>query len=180
MPAAVASECAGQQGKFWEMHDKIFENQKQMSPEMYLEYAAELGLDVEQFKKDLVSAEVKSRIDADKKDAAEVGNTGTPGFFVNGKFLRGAKPFEAFKEIIDKELGEKKTTQRSSPAASCCWARSVGAENPGSHFETRGGSAAASPASKWAHSGPSWGIAEQPAVVWEIRISRSSNSAAVA
>jgi protein-disulfide isomerase len=109
-PAAhAAAEAAHRQGRFWEMHDKIFENQKQMSPEKYVEFAGELGLDVEQFKKDVASAEVKSRIDADKKEAAKLGSTGTPGFFVNGLFLRGAKPFEAFKEIIDKELDREKS-----------------------------------------------------------------------
>jgi len=106
--AHAAAEAAHRQGKFWEMHDKIFEKQREMSPEKYLEYAAELSLDVEQFKKDLTSAEVKSRIDADTKDAQKVGATGTPAFFVNGFFLSGAKPFEAFKEIIDKELASKK------------------------------------------------------------------------
>ncbi len=106
--AHAAAEAAHRQGKFWEMHDKIFEKQREMSPEKYLEYAAELSLDIEQFKKDLTSAEVKSRIDADTKDAQKVGATGTPAFFVNGFFLNGAKPFEAFKEIIDKELASKK------------------------------------------------------------------------
>ncbi len=109
-PAAhAAAEAAFRQGKFWEMHDKIFEEQRQMSPEKYLEYAAEIGLDVEQFKKDVTSAEVKQRIDADTADARKVGATGTPAFFVNGYFLSGAKPFEAFKEIIDKELAGKKS-----------------------------------------------------------------------
>jgi protein-disulfide isomerase len=107
-PAAhAAAEAAHQQGKFWEMHDKIFEDQRGMSPEKYLNYASELSLDVELFKKDLASAKVKSRIDADSKDASKLGATGTPAFFVNGRFLSGAKPFEAFKEIIDKELAEQ-------------------------------------------------------------------------
>ncbi len=107
-PAAhAAAEAAYRQGKFWEMHDKIFEDQRAMSPEKYLEYAAELSLDVEQFKKDIASAEVKSRIDAESSDARKVGATGTPAFFVNGRFLSGAKPFEAFKEIIDKELADR-------------------------------------------------------------------------
>ncbi len=75
-PAAhAAAEAAFRQGKFWEMHDKIFEKQREMSPEKYLEYAAELDLDLEQFKQDLASSEVKSRIDADTKDAAKVGAT---------------------------------------------------------------------------------------------------------
>ena len=104
-PAAhAAAEAAHRQGKFWEMHDRIFENQREMSPERYEEYAAEIGLDLEQYKRDIVSQEVKSRIDADTQEAAKVGNRGTPGFFINGRLLRGAKPFESFKAIIDEEL----------------------------------------------------------------------------
>ena len=90
------------------MHDKIFEKQREMSPEKYLEYAAELELDVEQFKRDVKSPDVKKRIDADTAEAAKLGNTGTPGFYINGKFLSGAKPFPAFKEVIDAELAAKK------------------------------------------------------------------------
>jgi protein-disulfide isomerase len=108
-PAAhAAAEAAFRQGKFWEMHDKIFEKQREMGPEKYLEYATELGLDLDQFNRDLESAEVKSRIDADVQDAAKVGSTGTPAFFINGLRLSGAKPFGAFKEVIDKELAAKK------------------------------------------------------------------------
>ncbi len=106
--AHAAAEAAHRQGKFWEMHDKIFANQKQMSPEKYVEYATELELNVDQFKADVASADVKKKVDADVKEAAKLGSTGTPGFFVNGLNLKGAKPFEAFKEIIDKELKKKK------------------------------------------------------------------------
>ncbi len=106
--AHAAAEAAYRQDKFWEMHDKIFEKQREMSPEKYLEYAAEIGLDIEQFKKDIESPEVKARIDQDTKDASTVGATGTPAFYINGLFLSGAKPFHAFKEVIDKELAAKK------------------------------------------------------------------------
>jgi protein-disulfide isomerase len=110
-PAAhAAAEAAHRQGKFWEMHDKIFENQREMSPEKYEEYAVEIGLDLEQYKRDLGSPEVKARIDADTKEAAKVGNRGTPGFFINGRFLRGAKPYDSFKTIIDEELKSKKVS----------------------------------------------------------------------
>jgi protein-disulfide isomerase len=108
--AHEAAEAAHRQGKFWEMHDKIFEKQREMSPEMYLEYASEIGLDLEQFKRDLKSAEVKSRIDADVQEAAKLGSSGTPGFYINGRALSGAKPFGAFKEVIDQELKAKKKT----------------------------------------------------------------------
>jgi protein-disulfide isomerase len=104
-PAAhAAAEAAHRQDKFWEMHDAIFANQREMSPEKYVEYAAEIGLDVEQFKRDVAAAEVKQKVDADAREAAALGVSGTPGFFINGKFLSGARPFDSFKEVIDGEL----------------------------------------------------------------------------
>jgi protein-disulfide isomerase len=105
-PAAhAAAEAAHQQGKFWEMHDLIFSNQEAMSPEKYVEYAKQLNLDVTRFERDVASAQVKSRIDADSQEAERLGVSGTPAFFVNGRFLSGAQPFPAFKELIDQELG---------------------------------------------------------------------------
>jgi protein-disulfide isomerase len=106
MGAAQAAEAAGKQGKFWEMHDLLFQNQRALSEEKYVEWAGELKLDIEKFKKDMVSAEVKQRIEADKREASKLGVTGTPGFFINGRFLSGAKPYDSFKAIIDKELGK--------------------------------------------------------------------------
>ena len=104
-PAAhAAAEAAHRQGRFWEMHDLIFANQRQLTAEKFYEHAATLNLDVEQFKKDYLSAEVKKAVDADAKEAGSLGVTGTPGFFINGRFLSGAKPFDAFKEVIDEEL----------------------------------------------------------------------------
>ena len=103
--AAVATEAAYAQGKFWEMHDLIFQNQRQLSPEKYYELAGTLGLDVDKFKKDFASAEINKTVETDSKEAASLGVTGTPAFFINGRFLSGAKPFEAFKEVIDQELG---------------------------------------------------------------------------
>ena len=105
--AHEAAEAANQQGKFWEMHDLIFKNQREMSPENYLLYAAELELDVEKFKRDLKSKAVKTRIDDDLKAAGTLGVTGTPSFFVNGQFLSGAKPFSSFKKLIDSEIAKK-------------------------------------------------------------------------
>ena len=108
-PAAhAAAEAAHRQGKFWEMHDLIFENQREMSPEKYEEYAVEIGLDLEQYKRDVASDEVKARVAADTREASKVGNRGTPGFFINGRFLAGAKPYDAFKEIVDEELASTK------------------------------------------------------------------------
>jgi protein-disulfide isomerase len=89
------------------MHDLIFANQREMSPEKYEEWAQAIGLDMEKFKQDVASEQVKSRIGADTREAGRVGNRGTPGFFINGRILRGAKPFDAFKAIIDEELAKK-------------------------------------------------------------------------
>ena len=108
-PAAhAAAEAAHRQGKFWEMHDLIFANQREMSPERYEQYATELGLDLEKFKKDVESAEVKKRIDDDTSEAARLNVRGTPAFFINGKHLSGAQPFETFKQRIDEELASAK------------------------------------------------------------------------
>ena len=104
-PAAhAAAQAAHLQGKFWEMHDKIFANQRLMSEDKYLEWALELGLDLERFKRDVTSSEVKERIELDQAEASRLGIRGTPGFFINGRYLPGAKPYLEFKRLIDEEL----------------------------------------------------------------------------
>ena len=106
-PAAhAAAEAAHRQGKFWEMHDRIFAEQASLTEEQYVKYAGEIGLDVERFKTDLSSAQVKARVDADAREASTLGVTGTPAFFVNGRFLSGAQPFAAFKQLIDQEIAK--------------------------------------------------------------------------
>ncbi len=66
----------------------------------------ELGLDLAQFEKDVASPDVEKRIDTDSKEASKLGVSGTPAFFINGKFLSGAQPIEAFKKMIDEELAK--------------------------------------------------------------------------
>ena len=104
--AHAAAEAAHRQGRFWEMHDKIFANQGDLAPETFVAYAGQLGLDVDAFKKDVGSDDVKKRLDADTREAQTLGVSGTPAFFINGKYLAGAQPFEAFKQRIDEELGK--------------------------------------------------------------------------
>lgn len=99
-----AAEAAHRQGKFWGMHDRIFANQGSLDVESYRRYARELGLDMERFESDMAAPEVQAAIDRDKKQAAALQVRGTPGFFINGRFLSGAQPLEAFKAIIDSEL----------------------------------------------------------------------------
>jgi len=104
MPAAMASIAALEQGKFWEYHDKLFANQQKLPRPFLIQYARELGLNAQQFESALDAPRVKSAIDADVAEAKSLGITGTPGFFVNGRFLSGAKPFEEFARVIDAEL----------------------------------------------------------------------------
>jgi protein-disulfide isomerase len=107
-PAAhAAAEAAHRQGHFWDMHDRIFANQRELTPEKYAAYAAEIGLDVGRFERDTQSADVQQRIAADIEAAGSLGVSGTPAFFINGRFVSGAQPFESFKRIIDEELAKR-------------------------------------------------------------------------
>jgi protein-disulfide isomerase len=107
MPAAKAAVAAGKQGKFWEMHDEIFENMRSLSPEFYDKAAGELGLNVEQFKKDMEAPETTKLIQEEMAQASAVGVRGTPTIFINGKKPQG-RSFELYKQIIDDALKEKK------------------------------------------------------------------------
>jgi len=104
MPSAVAAMAAHEQGKFWEMHDKLFADQKNQKRETFLAYAKELKLDVAKFTQDMDSGKYKAQIEADSNEAMALGASGTPAFFVNGRFLNGAKPFAEFAKVINAEL----------------------------------------------------------------------------
>jgi len=104
MGAHLAAVAAENQGKFWAFHDKVFANQAKLKVEDLRQYARDLGLDMTRFEKDLVDLAKRKRVDDDVAEARALGITGTPGFFVNGRFLAGAKPFDAFAKVIDEEL----------------------------------------------------------------------------
>ena len=106
--AHQASEAARKQGKFWEYHDKLFTDTRKLKRENLLQYAQDLNLDMERFEKDLMDLDNKKVIDADTKEAITLGATGTPAFFVNGRYLSGAQPFEKFAALINEELEKKK------------------------------------------------------------------------
>ena len=116
--AAQAAEAAGKQNKFWAMHDVIFENQKEWSEkknakELFIQYAQDLSLDVEQFKNDLDSQEVKEKVANDYQSGISAGVNATPTFFLNGKKLKNPRSYKEFKKEIQKILdstnnGEKK------------------------------------------------------------------------
>ncbi len=103
-PAAEASGCAYEQGKFWEFHDKLFTGGQTLGKDTYLQYASDLGLDMQQFQSCLSSRKYQSEVQSDFDFAANLGVRSTPTFFINGIPLVGAQPFEAFQQVIDKEL----------------------------------------------------------------------------
>jgi protein-disulfide isomerase len=104
MPSALASMAAYEQGKFWEYHDKLFANQQKLTHDDLLRYAKEVGLDMGRFEAALNSARGKPVIDADAAEAKSLGATGTPAFFINGRYLNGARPFDDFAQLINAEL----------------------------------------------------------------------------
>ncbi|MBX7144009.1 MAG: thioredoxin domain-containing protein [Oligoflexia bacterium] len=104
MPAAKAALAAGKQGKFWEFHDELFNNQGSLSPEFFVQTATKLGLDVEKFKKDSEDPAIEKAIKDDMELAQKNGIQGTPGFFVNGVAVKGAYPSSHFKSLIDRWL----------------------------------------------------------------------------
>lgn len=110
--ASYAAEAAGRQGKFWDMHDKLFEKQKEWSSAsdsqaLFVQYAQELGLDANQFKKDMNDGDIKDRVQKNYKSGEEAGVPGTPTFFFDGKRIQPPANYEAFKAILNYELGKK-------------------------------------------------------------------------
>jgi protein-disulfide isomerase len=104
LPAAKAAMAAHKQGKFWKMHALMFAHQAELSEAKYEEWAKQIGLDLARWKKDKESPEIAAAIAKDSSYAQQVGAEGTPAFFVNGRIISGARPFEAFKPVIDEEI----------------------------------------------------------------------------
>ena len=116
LPASIAAECANDQGKFKEMHDKLFENQNDWNKQetnaalsMFAQYAEEIKIEKNEFESCLISGKHINDIREDLNDGREYGVTGTPGFFVGNDEigyveLKGAQPFESFKKVIDVQL----------------------------------------------------------------------------
>lgn len=104
MKAHEASHCAGDQGKYWEMNKKLFGNQKEIKVDDLKKYAGEIKLNMEKFNQCLESGKYTEKVQKNQEAGEKVGVSGTPAFFVNGRMISGARPFEAFKEIIDDEL----------------------------------------------------------------------------
>ena len=104
LPAHKAAMAAHRQGKFWEMHDRLFASQDDFSQTRLLEHAEALGLDREQFQRAMASPQTATQLQQDREEASRLGVRGVPAFFVNGRFVAGAQPFETFERIIEAEL----------------------------------------------------------------------------
>lgn len=108
MPASMAAEAAGKQGKFWKMHEKLYQDHRALSDETIERYARELGLNMKTFKRDLQDTALEDRIKQEQLQGSTLGARGTPAFFINGRFLSGAQPLTAFEALIDEELAHAK------------------------------------------------------------------------
>ncbi len=104
--AAEAAECAGEQGKFWEMHNMLFVEGVSGGVDTFKQYAADLALDTEKFNECLDTGAMTAEIQKDQRDGAAAGIKGTPGFIINGQLVSGAQPFEVFQQVIETELAK--------------------------------------------------------------------------
>lgn len=108
--SAYAAEAAGKQGKFWEMYDLLYTNQDDWGEQetanqaQFEKYAIEIGLDMEKYRKDVTSEEVKKRIDDSYNEAMSLDLQGTPSFFLNGRKIANPQGYEAFKSLIENAL----------------------------------------------------------------------------
>jgi protein-disulfide isomerase len=102
--AAEAAHCAAEQGKFWEFHDLLFEKQEAIATTNFADHAKALGLEITTFQACLDSRKHQEKVERNYAAGVKAGVSGTPAFFINGRPLSGAQPFEAFKAVIDEEL----------------------------------------------------------------------------
>jgi protein-disulfide isomerase len=113
MPAHLAAACAGEQGKFWEMHDQLYFNQGRWVAEgrperTSREYAQALGLDMGRYDECMRSERYKPRLQATKQQGRDVGVNSTPTFVINNQIVAGALPYDEFKKLIDRALARAK------------------------------------------------------------------------
>ena len=106
-PAAIAALAANKQGKFWELHDQLYENYNRLSDQKIREIAQQVGLDMEKFDKDIKDPELKAIVERDFQEGARVGVRGIPTIFINGRQLKN-RSFQGFQAAIEKELAREK------------------------------------------------------------------------
>ncbi len=123
--AAEASMAAHEQGKFWQMHDAMFADQEGLDRASLEKKAAAIGLDMGKFKAALDSGKFKQIVADDQAQAGKFGVRGTPSFYINGRPLRGAQPFENFKTVIDEELKKAEALAAGGASADSIYARTI-------------------------------------------------------
>ena len=106
--AGEAAHCAGDQGKYWEYHDRLFANQQQLQPEELKKHATDLGLDGAAFNACLDSSKYGERVRDGVAQGTRLGVNSTPTIYINGRMLSGAQPYETFVSVIDEELSRAK------------------------------------------------------------------------
>jgi protein-disulfide isomerase len=106
--AAEAARCAGEQGRFWDFHDVLFENTQRLEPAQLKEYARRLELDGARFDQCLDRGEQAAAVRSDLAQAQRLGLSGTPSLFINGRFLSGAVKYGALREIVEQELAARR------------------------------------------------------------------------
>ena len=106
-PAAIAALAANKQGKFWELHDQLYENYNRLSDQKIREIAQQVGLNMEQFDKDMKDPELQALVERDFQEGAGAGVRGIPTIFVNGRQLKN-RSFEGFQAAIEKELARER------------------------------------------------------------------------
>lgn len=102
--AAMAGNCANEQGKFWEYHRLLFSNIEARDRDAYVRFAGELGLDGEAFAECFDTQRYASEVNLDYIDGQILGIRGTPGFYINGTYVSGALPYNYFLDVIDREM----------------------------------------------------------------------------
>jgi len=114
--AAVAAQAAHKQGKFWQYHDILFQNPSKLKKPQLIAYAGQIGLDVAKFTKEIDDRRLQIQVTQDMQQLRRLGARGTPAFFINGRYVRGAKPFAEFKKIIQDEISHANKLLKSGVA----------------------------------------------------------------
>lgn len=106
--AAEAAHCAGEQNKYWDMHDRMFANQQALMVPQLKEHAAALSLDAATFGQCLDTGKYADAVNADLQYGSQIGVSSTPTMYINGRPVVGAQPYEYFQAVIDEELARAK------------------------------------------------------------------------
>ena len=115
LQAAKAGFCAAKQGRFWEMHDVMFANASKLSPEDLAAYARQIGLEAKTFERCVSAADTETAVKADRDAGSSYGVSGTPVFFINGRYINGAVTLATFSTVIEDEIQRWAAKKATTP-----------------------------------------------------------------